>query len=77
MKTAAIQSIAALSVLALDQGRRSIGRALLAGALVGVLVALGYLLGGCASSPPVSRSTVCRGVVAACGVAESYCAGVP
>ena len=74
MKHAALTGVAQLATALLATTRRSISRALLAGALVGVLVALGYLLGGCASAPPVNRSTVCAGVRSACAVAETYCA---
>lgn len=74
MKHAALNGVAVLATALLATTRRSISRALLAGALVGVLVALGYLLGGCASAPPVNRSTVCAGVRSACAVAETYCA---
>ena len=73
MRHAAVTVVASLATALLASTRRSIGRAMLAGALVGVLVALGYLLGGCASSPPVTRSTVCAGVRSACAVAETYC----
>lgn len=61
----------------LPQLPRAAVRSLMAGALVGVLVALGYLLGGCATAPPVNRATICHAVQGACAVASSYCAAAP